>query len=98
MDEGHVHVGVLVAGVGGAAFELLRRGVEPVELGFLEPVVAAELALVGAVAVRVEEIEGHGAVGGGAAGEDLEVVVSYAVDVGGAGFRDGKGEGLSELH
>ncbi len=71
---------------------------EPVDLGLFEPVIAAILALIGAVAVRVEQVNCHGAVGGGAACEDFEVVVSYAFDVGGAGFGEGEGEGLGELH
>ena len=71
---------------------------EPVDLGFLEPVVAAELALVGGVAVRVEEVERHCGVARGAAREDLVVVVSDAVDAGGAGFAKGEGQGLGEGH
>lgn len=98
MDEGHVHVGVRVARVRWAVFELLGDGVEPVDLGLFEPVVAAELALVGAVAVRVEQVERHGGMGGSAAGEDFEVVVADAVDVRGAGGGKGEREGLDKLH
>ena len=47
MDEGHVHVVVGVARMAGFLLQFLRGSFEPVDLVLLEPVVAAELALVG---------------------------------------------------
>lgn len=96
VDEGHVHVNMLVARVAGAVPQALRRGLEPIDLRLLEPVVAAELALVRAVAVGVEEVERQGRVGGcapGSVGEDLDVVVPHSFN----GGRSGKGEGVWQV-
>ena len=99
MDECHIHAHMAGVVVQGGFLELFACRAEPVDLGFLQPVVAAEVALVGAVAVGVEEVERYG--GGvlrGFVGEDFEVVVPHAVD---GGFsRDAKAvwEGFRELH
>ena len=98
VDESEIHAGMGVLLVGRGVPEALGSGVEPVDLAFLEPVVAAELALIGGVAVRIEEIERHGGVGGGAAREYFEVVVANAFNLGRSGLGERVGKGLDKLH
>lgn len=92
--ERHIHVHMAIPVVARAALEILARGAEPVDLALFQPVVASEMAFVGAVGVGVEEVEGQRGVRGGFVCEDFEVVVSYAVDGGGAGDRDVVEEGF----
>ena len=89
---------VVVAGVEGGVFELAGGGAEPVDLVLFDPVVAAELALVGRVGVGVEQVEGYGGVGAAVTAEDFDDVVAGAVDFGGAGGGEREGEVLGELH
>lgn len=99
MDESHIEMNLSVVLVRGAILEFLRFGSEPVDLFWLEPVVAAEVALVGGVRVRVEEVEGQGGVLGVVRGrEDVDVVVADAFDGVRAGLGEGVGEGFDEGH
>ena len=74
--------------MGRATFQVTACALEPFDLVSLEPVVAAELALVGGVAVGVEEPECESGVGGASSGEYFDVVVADAVDGCGAEFGE----------
>lgn len=95
VDEGNVHVGVAVFRVC-----LLEAGggfAEPLDLVLLKPVVAGVFVLIRRVCVRVHEVHCHGGVLA-AAGQNLDVVVSYAVDVSRPGAREGEGQRFHEGH
>lgn len=60
VDKGHIHMAVRVFLV--LLLEPLGRVAEPLNLVWLDPVVARKFALVGRVRVRVEQVNGDGRV------------------------------------
>lgn len=96
MYKGNIHVSM---GVSIVVLLQVRMGLfKPVNLIGLDPVVAREMTLIGGVRMRVEEVDCQGGVVVVATGQDFDVVVADAVDVCGAGLREGVREGFHESH
>ena len=78
--------------------EALGRLLEPVDLAGFDPVVARVMALVRAVGMAIQEIDGEGRVVRGRLGQDFDVVVAHAVHILGAGNRKGVGQSFHDGH
>lgn len=96
MDKGNVHVAVCVLHM--LRLEAGSSALEPADLTGLYPVVAREVALIGAVGVGIQEVDGEGGVVRCASGQNFHIVIPYAINVVGASHRERVGKSLHESH